>query len=112
MRNRIRRTMSHVVILGLLLCCMSGAKQTSDQGSKIKKLVEQGEFTKAEKLLRSQVADPTAPITSEPAIQLEVLRRTRNDFALTDKEVLEEVKQSIPNATQADVDRWRKAGDL
>src|SRR6185436_2681543 len=52
------------------------------------------------------------PVTTEPAIQLEVLRRTRYDYALTGKDVVEELKKVVPDATQADVDRWREAGDL
>src|SRR5262245_61426312 len=95
----------------LLVCCASGAKQVAEQDVKIKKLIDVGDFAEAEKLLRQEIADPKAPITSDPAIQLEVLRRTRYDYALTDKDVLMEVKQSIPDATQADVDAWRKAGD-
>jgi hypothetical protein len=62
--------------------------------------------------LKSQISDASQPVTTEPAIQLEVLRRTRYDYALTDKDVLAEIKKNVPDATQADVDRWRKAGDL
>jgi hypothetical protein len=91
---------------------MSDAKQSTEQDAKIKALVEQGDFTAAEKLLKSQISDTSQPVTTEPAIQLEVLRRTRYDYALTDKDVLAEIKKEIPDATQADVDRWRKAGDL
>ncbi len=112
MHVRIHVTLGHLLLLGLFLCCLSGAKQSSDPDSKIKSLIDRGEFAEAEKLLKAQIADPAAPITSEPAIQLEILRRTRNDFRLSDKDVLREIKKSVPNATQADVDRWRKAGDL
>ena len=31
---------------------------------------------------------------------------------LTDTEVLAQIKESIPDATQANVDRWRESGDL
>jgi hypothetical protein len=101
-----------ILVLSLLVCCASGAKQSTRTDSDVQSLIDRGEFAKAEKLLKAQVADPTAPITSEPAIQLEILRRTRNDFSLTDQDVLAEIKKSVPDATQDDVDRWRKAGDL
>ena len=52
------------------------------------------------------------PTTSEAAIQLEVLRRTRQDFRYTDKQLLNQLKLSIPDVTQKDVDRWREAGVL
>src|SRR5262249_55323198 len=60
----------------------------------------------------AQVDDKQAPITSEPAIQLEVLRRTRRDFPNTNDEVLAEIKKSAPDVTQKDIDQWRDAGEL
>jgi hypothetical protein len=112
MHNRITITALIVFLLGVVLCTTSGAKQTTGQATKIKTLIDQGDFAEAEKLLGAQISDSSQPVTSEPAIQLEVLRRTRYDYALTDKDVLAEIKRNIPDATQADVDRWRKAGDL
>ncbi len=112
MHNRTGFTTFGMVLLGLFFCCLSGAKQSTAQDSKINTLIDRGDFAEAEKLLRAQIADSSQPVTSEPAIQLEVLRRTRSDFALTNKDVLAQIKQSVPDATQADVDRWRKAGDL
>jgi len=80
--------------------------------SKIDALIDAGKYAEAEKLLQKQITEPSAPITSDAAIQLEVLRRTRQDFPLSDKDVLSQLKESIPDATQQDVDRWREAGDL
>jgi hypothetical protein len=89
-----------------------GAKDGDSQGTHIQQLVAKGSFSDAEKLLKAQIADPSAPITDEPAIQLEVLRRIRRDFALTNEQVLAEIKKSVPDATQKDVDHWRESGDL
>ena len=52
---------------------------------KSSQLIADGKFAEAEKLLQPSVADPDAPVTSEAAIQLEVLRRTRHDFPLTNE---------------------------
>jgi hypothetical protein len=112
MHNRIAITILNVLLLGFMFSSMSAAKQSTDQDAKIKTLVDRGEFAEAEKILQSQISDASQPVTTEPAIQLEVLRRTRYDYGLTDKDVLAEIKKEIPDATQADVDRWRKAGDL
>src|SRR2546429_2931795 len=112
MHNRIAITTRNVLLLGLFLCSMSGAKQSTDHEAKIKTLIDRGYFAEAEKLLKSQISDASQPVTTEPAIQLEILRRTRYDYALSDKDVLKEIKKNIPDATQADVDRWRTAGDL
>src|SRR6185312_9832464 len=107
MSDRISFIACLMAFVGLYFCCQSGAKQSADENGRIKALVDQGNFSEAEKLLHAQVSDPAAPVTSEPAIQLEVLRRTRYDYALANKDVLAEIKKSIPDATQADVDRWR-----
>src|SRR4051812_21790797 len=112
MHNRIATTALITLLLGLLFCTMSGAKQSAEDEAKIKSLIENGDFAAAEKFLKSQISDASQPVTTDPAIQLEVLRRTRYDYAWTDKDVLEEVKKEIPDAAQADVDRWREAGDL
>src|SRR4051812_12007041 len=112
MHFRIANNILTILLLGFCFCTVSGAKQSADQDGKIKSLIDRGDFAEAEEILKSQVSDASQPVTTEPAIQLEVLRRTRYDYALTDKDVLAEIKKEIPDATQADVDRWRKAGDL
>jgi Transglutaminase-like superfamily len=112
MHNRIAITILVALLLGFFFCNMSGAKQSAEGEAKIKSLIDQGHYSEAEKMLKAQVADASQPVTTEPAIQLEVLRRTRYDYGLTDKDVLEEIKKMVPDATQADVDRWREAGDL
>src|SRR5690606_29575998 len=47
-----------------------------------------------------------------PAATIERLKRIRHDFALTTPEVLEQIQKSVPDATLADLVRWREAGDL
>ena len=92
---------------------LTAQETASASPAQIDGLVAAGKFHEAEELLKAQIADPNAPIIDQPAaIQLEVLRRTRQDFPLTNEQVLAELKQSIPNATQKDVDRWRESGDL
>lgn len=98
----------------VFVMCSLGAKQSDpSQKAHIDELISAGKFTEAEKLLGSQIANPDAPITDdESAIQLEVLRRTRQDFPLTNEQLLVEIQKTVPDATQNDVDRWRKEGDL
>ena len=97
----------------MIIVGQAGAKQpAADQNSKVKELIANGNYAEAEKLLHAQISDPSAPVTSEPAIQLEILRRTRQDFALSNDQVLADIKKSIPDVTQRDIDRWREAGDL
>jgi len=101
------------LIVGVFIACQLGANESAkNRAAEINRLIANGNFAEAEKRLQAQIADPNAPITSEPAIQLEVLRRTRHDFALTNEQVLAEIKKSVPDATQPDIERWREAGDL
>src|SRR6185295_5994835 len=95
MHNRIAITVLITLLLGFFLCNMSGAKQSAEEEAKIKSLIDHGNFAEAEKLLKSQISDASLPVTTAPAIQLEVLRRTRYDYALTGKDVLAEVKREI-----------------
>src|SRR3990172_6261833 len=77
----------------------------------VEALIAKGEYREAEERLEGE-KDPAAPPPSEAATRLEILRRTRQDFRYTDKDVLAQLKTSIPDVTQEDIDRWREAGDL
>jgi transglutaminase-like putative cysteine protease len=77
----------------------------------IDRLITEGEYSAAEKLLEQQT-DASVPVTSPAAVQLEILRRTRQDFPYTGEEILAQLKKSIPDVTPADVDRWRVSGEL
>ncbi len=113
MIDRVTRFMLPIAVLGVFVMCQLGATNaTSDRDATVQGLVANGNFTAAEKMLRSEIADGNAPVTSEPAIQLEVLRRTRHDFSKSNDEVLAEIQKRVPDATQKDLDRWREAGDL
>jgi transglutaminase-like putative cysteine protease len=105
-----------MVTLALLSALAGGsvAIQTvlAETDAKIDALIEQGNFAEAEKLLEQQIADRSAPVTSEPAIQLEIIRRTRQDFPFSNQDILKQLGESIPDIVQKDVDRWREAGDL
>ncbi len=102
-----------VVLVATILGHWIAAKPAiADVDSQIDALIEKGAFAEAEKQLEKQIADRSAPITSAAAIELEILRRTRQDFPLTAKDMLSQLKQSIPDASEKDVDRWRDAGDL
>lgn len=74
--------------------------------------IERGDYAGAEEILRKQLDDPTAPATTDPAIQLQIIERTRADFRLSEADILQQLRESIPDVTQADVDKWRTAGVL
>ncbi len=96
------------IVIGLVFAT---APATAVVDPAIEVLIAKGEFAKAEKQIMREV-DPAAPATSDAAVRLEILRRTRADFPYSDDDVLAELKISMPDATPADIDRWREAGDL
>ena len=95
------------------VACETPIRQVSAaETDEISALIAKGDFATAEQQLRAQIPDPAAPVTSEAAIRLEILRRTRYDFSRTAAGVLSEIQQSIGDATLEDVERWHRAGDL
>jgi Transglutaminase-like superfamily len=111
---RMRSLIITVVLLANSFLAGANGRGDSlgDDNSKTEALIKNGKLAAAEEILRAHVDDPAAPITSQPAIQLEILRRIRQDFSLTNEQVLAEIKKSIPDASQQDVDQWRESGDL
>ncbi len=101
-----------VAFVLLLAANLPVVGQTPDAKPPLDDLIKSGKFAAAEQRLRTQIGDPAAPITSDAAIRLEILRRTRYDFSLDGEEVLAQVRQFIPDATGEDIDHWREAGDL
>jgi hypothetical protein len=95
-----------------LIVLLNAAYASAEPDPVIQSLIAKGSFTEAESRLRKQVPDSSLPVTGDEAIQLEILRRTRLDFPLTTDDVLKQIRESVPDATLADLDRWRTAGDL
>ncbi len=100
-------------LVTVLLCgpCGSGGVMAESANS-VQALIDRGAFAEAEALLRAKVADTQAPITEGAAVQLEILRRTRQDFPLDEQQVLAQVRKSIPDATLDDLAKWRAAKQL
>src|SRR3954454_12527740 len=87
-------------VVGPLFMVQIQAETLGTDDVKLDALIADGDLTAAEKLLRARVGSSDGPVTEPAAIRLEVLRRTRQDFAITNDQVLEEIKKSIPDATQ------------
>jgi transglutaminase-like putative cysteine protease len=112
MQFRFIRFVCYVLIFAAV-ARQSVAKETSgNRDGNVSRLIADGKFAEAEKLLHEQIADPKAPVTGDAAIQIEVMRRTRRDFPHTNEHVLAQLKKSVPDVTQKDVDAWSDAGVL
>ncbi len=78
-------------------------------------LIEKGEFTKAQQLMRKELA---SNLTLEPAKRLEIsfeierLERIKKDFVRTKQEIVEYIKQYYPQVTENDLNRWEQEKSL
>lgn len=77
-----------------------------------RKAMDEGRFAEAEKMLRATVEDAQKPVTDPLHTQLEILRRTRYDYSQTEAQLLDKLRESIPDVTTADLERWRKNGQV
>jgi len=84
-------------------------------GNDYQVLIEKGEFTKAEKVIRQELMNDTALDASQKRaleFELERMRRIRLDFSQSQTEVIEFIRQYIPDATASDLARWEAAKSL
>jgi CubicO group peptidase (beta-lactamase class C family) len=77
-----------------------------------KQLVAQGSLSEAEAILRQHGATLEEPVCHPYSELLETIRRIRFDFPLDVAAMVSRLKVSIPDVTEADVERWRAAGEL
>lgn len=109
-------TMSHMLfrqmLVSLLLLSAVSTRYVMAEDSSIQALIDQGAFAEAEELLKAKLSDPDAPVSDDVAIQLEIIRRTRQDFSLDEAAVLAQLKKSINDVTSDDLKLWREANQL
>lgn len=87
-------------------------QDTREIVSQAREWTDQGRFNAAERLLRAHLAEPEAPVVDECAVQLEIIRRIRLDFSLTPEQMLGRLRDSIPDVSAKDMERWREEGVL
>ena len=83
--------------------------------SDIQALVNAGEFQKADRAIREKLAqDTTLSVADRLALDFERQRmaRIRRDFTKTEPEVRAFVAKWMPDAREADYQRWEKSGAL
>ncbi len=99
-----------VLLIGPNSIAMAGDR--ADTLDRAWRLVDQGRYSEAEAVLRGRNADSVAPITDDCATALEIIRRIRLDYSLTPSAMLDKLRYYVPDASTADLERWRRAGKL
>lgn len=83
--------------------------------AKIQRLINCGEFTTAQELIRMEIAtnsELTPTQQMELSFEIERLDRIRKDFSRTRKEIIEYVKQYVPEVSDSELEKWEKEKSL
>ena len=106
-------------VLWLVAACVCaeplGAQSAKDAAQTLDRAcqaVAAGRFSEAEALLREKIPDAHAPVVDELAVQLEILRRMRMDYSLTDEQLLSQLRERVPDVSLEDMRGWREQGVL
>ena len=75
-------------------------------------LLNEGKFAEAQTLLATDDGHPDGAVAQAREELKEVIGRTRRDYSVSAEGVLKKIQSSIPDATPADVERWRAEGVL
>lgn len=106
---------SKIIILSVLV--LSGCGQFASVGtinSKADALIGKGEFAKAEKLIKNQIAkDSLTPAELYGLnFKIEQMKRIKKDFGKDKKSTLNYIRKYYPGITEAEISVWEKSGAL
>ena len=82
---------------------------------KFQSLIEQGEYTKTQQLMRKELATnlKISPMVKESIIfEIERLERIKKDFTRDQQYVLDYIKKYIPKVSEKDLVKWEKEKSL
>ena len=91
------------------------ASNYAQVSEKFQQLIDQGEFTKTQQLMRQELAtnldmDPIQRLNI--IFQIERLDRIKKDFKQTKEEIVEYIKQYVPDVKEADLAQWEQEKSL
>jgi len=87
----------------------------SQMPPKFQDLINDGEYTKAQKLMNMELINNfelSPDMRKSLQFEIERLERIKKDFSRTREQVLEYIKQYIPDVTQHDFDKWERSKAL
>ncbi|WP_457566222.1 transglutaminase domain-containing protein [Caldithrix abyssi] len=83
--------------------------------TEIQNMVDRGEFSKAEQIIKERLADDKSLSAKEKDLlrfELERMKRIRKDFSKSREQVVEFIKKYIPDVSDEDLARWEKEKKL
>lgn len=102
------------IILAFSLVCISTLNYAQIP-EKFQQLIDQGEFGQAQTLMRQELAtnldlDPIQRLNI--AFEIERLDRIKKDFTRTKEEIVDYIKQYVPDVKEADLAKWEQEKSL
>jgi transglutaminase superfamily protein len=73
---------------------------------KARELVEVGKFVEAEKFLKANGSKGTGDELEARKQLAEIIRRTRYEYSLSPEELVQKVRETVPDATPKEVEKW------
>ncbi len=98
-----------LILLVAAMMAATGVAATAQWRAEVDRLMAEGEFAKAEKVMKS------LPKAERKAAEVQIdslktiMGRIRKDFTMTPEEGMKLIRERVPDVTQAQVDAW-KAG--
>lgn len=109
------RKVSIVALILFLVAVGVSASSNAQIPEKFQQLIDQGQFTQAQNLMRQELATnlDLAPIQRlNMAFEIERLDRIKKDFKKTEEDILNYIKQYVPDVTATDLARWEQEKSL
>lgn len=105
----------HIFVIIIFLLFFLPNLTISQIPKKYQILIDQGEFSKAQKLMRLELANKfemNAEQRLDISFQIERLERIKKDFAKTKEEIIAYIKKYVPEVSDKDLNRWEQEKSL
>lgn len=99
--------------LTVTLFCEEKASKKMSLPTDVQKLIDEGEFAKAQSALKALMGEKISEEQKEfYYVQNEILDRIRIDFSKNGVVIFEELKKEIPDVSKDEMEKWRREGKL
>jgi transglutaminase-like putative cysteine protease len=103
----------YLLIFLIFMLCVGSSH--ADIPEKFQKLINKGEFSEVQGLMREEIAvnlDLSLLERLEIIFEIERLERIKKDFTRSSAEVIDYIKKYIPDVTDKDLEKWEKEKSL
>jgi len=105
----------HYSLIVLFIILLSISNSNTELNNKFQSLIDSGEFTHAQKLMKEEM---TTNLALTPAEKIEMnfeidrLERIKKEFNKKTEDVINYIQQYVPEVTEKDIERWENEKSL